>query len=75
MILFFLQAKTWNAWTDAENAAIRKAFHAHFLQQKYPQHHDVLLAVKHFPILGKRGVDKIKHKVKNDIRKTKKGNI
>ena len=74
MILFFLQAKTWNAWTDAENAGLRKAFHAHFLQQKYPQHHDGLLAVKHFPILGKRGIDKIKQGKKRH-QKNEKGNI
>ena len=67
--MFFLQVKSWNAWTDAENAALRKAFHAHFMQLKFPQQHDVLLAVKQFPILGKRGDGKIRHKVKNDINK------
>ena len=72
--MFFLQVKSWNAWTDAENAALRKAFHAYFLQMKFPQQHHVLLAVKQFPIFRKRGIDKIKHKMKNDIKKIRNGN-
>ena len=30
-------------------------------------HHDVLLALKHFPILRKRGVLEIKNKLRNEI--------
>nr|XP_047140779.1 uncharacterized protein LOC124815926 [Hydra vulgaris] len=52
--------KTWETWTEEENEAINKAFRAHFLQKKIPQLHEVLLAIKNFPILEKRGHKKIK---------------
>ena len=59
--------KTWSSWSKEENAAIKKAFACHLAQRKQPMHHDVLLALKHFPILQKKGVLKIKNKVRNEI--------
>ena len=59
--------KTWNSWTKEENGAIKKACPCHLVQRKQPMYHDVLLALKHFPILQKRGVLKIKKKVRNEI--------
>ncbi|XP_065642704.1 uncharacterized protein LOC136074327 [Hydra vulgaris] len=59
--------KTWETWTEEENDAINKAFRAHLLQKKIPQLHEVLLAIKNFPILEKRGHKKIKDKVRNNI--------
>ena len=53
----------------SENAAIKKAFACHFAQRKQPMHHDVLLAIKHFPIIKERGVLKVKNKVRNEILK------
>ena len=67
MFSFPLKKKTWNSWSKEENAAINKAFACHLAQRKQPLHHDVLLALKHFPILQKRGVLKIKNKVRNEI--------
>ena len=46
---------------------LKKAFPCHLVQRKQPMHHDVLLSLKHFPILQKRGVLKIKNKVRNEI--------
>ena len=37
------------------------------MQPKQPTHHDVLLPLKDFPILQKRGTLKIKNKVRNEI--------
>ena len=67
MFSFLVKKKTWNSWSKEENAAIKKAFACHLAQRKQPMHHDVLLALKHFPILQKRGVLKIKNKVRNEI--------
>ena len=64
---FPLKKKAWNSWSKEENAAIKKAFACHLAQRKQPLHHDVLLALKNFPILQKRGVLKIKNKVRNEI--------
>ena len=66
---FNLQRKTWSGWAKEENAANEKAFACHFAQRKQPMHYDVLLAIKHFPILEKRGVLKVKNKVRNEILK------
>ena len=67
MFSFPLKKKAWNSWSKEENAAIKKAFACHLAQRKQPLHHDVLLALKNFPILQKRGVLKIKNKVRNEI--------
>ena len=59
--------KTWHGWTTEETVAIKKAFANNLAQLKQPLHHDMLLAIKHFPILAKRDVLKIKNKVRNEI--------
>ena len=64
---FPVKKKTWNSWSKEEKAAIKKAFACHLVQRKQPMHHDVLLTLKHFPILQKRGVLRIKNKVTNEI--------
>ena len=64
---FLVKKKTWNSWSKEENAAIKKTFACCLVQRKQPMHHDVLLALKHFPLLQKRGVLKIKNKVRNEI--------
>ena len=64
-----MQRKTGSGWTKEENAAIKKAFACHFAQRKQPMHHHVLLTIKHFPILEKREVLKVKNKVRNEILK------
>ena len=64
---FPVKRKTCFSWYKEENAAIKKSFACHLAQQEQPMHHDVLLALKHFPILQERGVLKIKNKVRNDI--------
>ena len=64
-----MQRKTWGGWIKEKNAAIKKVFACHFAQRKQPMHHDVLLAIKHFPILEERGVPKVENKVRNEILK------
>ena len=59
--------KTWNSWSKEENAAIKNGFASHLAPWKQSMHHDVLLALKHFPIFQKRRVLKIKNKVRNEI--------
>ena len=68
-IVFYsiVKKKTWNRWSKEENAAIKKVFACHLAQRKQSMHHDMLLALKHFPILQKIGVFKIKNKVRNEI--------
>ena len=63
---FLVKKKTWNSWSKEENAAIKKAFACHLAQRKQPMHHDVLLALKHFPILQKREVKNKKLSEKRD---------
>ena len=67
MFSFHAKKKTWKRWTKEENGGIKKTFPCHLVQRKQPMHHDVLLSLKHFPILQKRGVLKIKNKVRNEI--------
>ena len=67
MFFFLVKKKSWNRWSKEENAAIKKVFAGHLAQRKQPMHHDMLLALKHFPILQKIGVFKIKNKVRNEI--------
>ena len=50
-------------------AAIKKAFHLHLAKKRLPSRYDVLLAIKHYPILNDRGVNKVKDKVRNEINK------
>ena len=64
---FPVKKKTWNGWSKEENAAIKKAFAGYLAQRKQPMHHDKLLALKHLPILRKRGVLEIKNKLRNEI--------
>ena len=71
-IFFAFQKKSCVPWSSSENEAIRKAFSQFFKRKVYPQHHDVLLALQVFPILNNRGIDKLKHKVKNEIKKLRK---
>ena len=62
-----LRKKRGIAGPKKRTQLLKKAFACHLAQRKQPMHHDVLLALKHFPILQKRGVLKIKNKVRNEI--------
>lgn len=69
--IFFIQRKTWVPWLEVENEALNNAF-ANFIKEKrYPQHHDILLAIKRYKTLEKRGIEKVKSKIKTVIRKLK----
>ena len=61
-----LRKKRGIAGPKKRTQLLKKAFACHLAQRKQPMHHDVLLALKHFPILQKREVKNKKLSEKRD---------
>ena len=52
-------------------AALNSAFKYHLIKGANPLHHDILNALKKYPILCKRGHAKVMHKIKNELKARK----
>ena len=59
-------------WSNTENDALNIAFVDFIKEKRYPQHHDVLLALSKYKVLKERGINKVKSKIKSIIRNAKK---